>query len=62
MSLSKERVTFRKLAAEEVAENYMIQEVLYTLDGISDSYTAEGEDIQDLERDWAYKYLELLES
>lgn len=60
--MTKERVTFRKLPPEDVAEDMMIQEVLYTLDGISCSYTAEGEDIQDLERDWAYKYLELLES
>ncbi len=52
---------FFKEPPERLADGTLIQTIHYFMDGEEHEYTAEGEDLQDLERDWAYKYLELLE-
>ena len=55
------RIQFRKKAPVLLEDGSLIQTILYSLDCRSHEYEATGEDVPDLERDWAFKYLELLD-
>ena len=44
-----------------MADGSLTQKVTYMFQNKIHEYVAEGEDLADLERDWAYKYLELFE-
>ena len=57
-----ERIKFRKNPPSLSLEGELTQTILYTLDGVSHRYEAEGDDVPDLERDWAYTYIQLLET
>lgn len=50
---------FSKNTPQRLADGSLSQVITYCLEGALLSYTATGEDLQDLERDWAFKYLEL---
>lgn len=50
---------FVKNTPQRLADGSLTQEISYCFEGVLSSYTATGEDLQDLERDWAFKYLEL---
>lgn len=50
---------FHKGPAERLSDGSLVQCVTYNLNGDLCTYQATGEDHKDLERDWAFKYLEL---
>ena len=53
--------SFHKDQPERLADGTLIQIIHYNLDGELQTYEATGEDMEDLEIDWAYKYLELFD-
>ena len=52
-------IEFHKDPPQKASHAWLTQRVTYRVEGRTYHYEAEGEDIEDLERDWAYKYLEL---
>ena len=58
---SSARLVFRKTTPLILPDGVREQVVIYTLDGVANYHTSRGEDATDLELDWAFKYLELLD-
>ena len=60
--MPKTEISFRKQPPERLSCGTLIQQVTYSLGHETHEYLAEGTDLQDLERDWGFKYLELQEN
>lgn len=59
--MSKE-IEFIKEPAERLADSSLVQNVRYTLNNKDwEVYVCSGEDCLELDADWAFKYLDLLE-
>ena len=52
---------FFKTLPQRLSTGMLEQLVVYCKDGEIHEYTATGEDLLDLARDWAFKWLELFE-
>ena len=50
---------FQKETPQRLADGTLEQKILYCLNGTNMEYLATGDNLEELERDWAFKYLEI---